>query len=1247
MKNNKPAQINSEANPDKSFFIVGIGASAGGLEAVSELLEHLPQNPGMAFVYIQHLDPNHESMLSVILARSTKMKVSEAENKQKIEADHFYIIPPNMNMSIVDGMLTLDVRKAKPVKHLPVDQFLCSLAEEYQEDAIGIILSGNANDGTIGLKAIKQAGGITIVQDDTAKFKSMPSSAVAEGVVDMVLSPKEIAKELELISKKAAIIPKEIAEVKELTETEELEEFRNILQLLRRSTGVDFNSYKPNTIGRRVRRRMLLYKLESLKEYTQYIKQHTNEINLLFNDLLINVTSFFRDMEAMECLKNNLLPNIIKNKKANEPIRIWVPACSSGEEVYSIAILLMEVLGEKAANTAIQIFGTDISEIAISKARQGVYSPNQLAEVSQERLDRFFTKTDGHYRVIKIIRDLCVFAPHNIFSDPPFSRLDIVSCCNLMIYLDMAMQKKILAIFHYALNNNGYLILGKSETASALLHLFTQVEKKLKIYSRKKDVDHKALMEMSYRVKAVDRVPVQYPVDTRQKEEKVLGSSIENLVDNVLLSNYVPACVVITAELEILQFRGSTSLFLEPSSGKASFNLMKMARPELAFELRSAIHKSNKTGERVRKSGLEVKIKETPHMVSIEVIPVKADNEDKLFLVVFEESKDLYAVEPKGKISKDEVVKQLQEELTRVREDMRSIVEEQEASHEELQSANEEVVSSNEELQSINEELETAKEEVESTNEELMTINTELQMRNQQLAESYDYSEAMFTIIREAVIVLDNNLRIKSANAAFYKMFRVSEEGTIGNLIYELNNRQWNFPNLRQFLEKIIPENTEVENFKVTHTFPQVGEKVLLLNARRVLQKTHQLQLILLAIEDITEHAKAEKLLEEREAWFRNMADNAPAMIFVTDTFKSATFFNWTWLQYTGKQKEEEYGDGWLQSIHKEDLNNLSDAINASFTERRTFTCEFRLRRNDGEYRWVKITGNPTHSITKEFTGYVNTVVDIHDQKLVMAELDKVVSQRTHELEHSNRELERSNNELQQFAYVASHDMQEPLRKIITFSDRLQQYKEHIPERGRIFLEKIEVSSQRMTKLIDDLLNFSTLEHSEQKFSRTDLNKTLSNLVDDFELIMAQKKAKIVYSKLPVINAIPIQMEQLFHNLISNALKFSKEDTSPIITISSEKLSEEEFSKYPQLNRSIAYYKIIFKDNGIGFKAEYADQIFVIFQRLNEVPNIPGTGIGLALCRKIVNNHGGLIYARSNPGEGSEFYIILPEKQEP
>jgi two-component system CheB/CheR fusion protein len=1240
-------KILSPSSKENDFVpIVAIGGSAGGVEAISELLKSLSPSTGMAYVYIQHQNPEHESKLVNVLSRITTMQVLQPKNGEKIKANHLYIIPPDKEITIKSGAIKLEDRVSKSIQY-SIDHFFISLANTQKQGIIGILLSGASTDGTMGLKAIKASNGFTYTQDESAQFQSMPQSAVAEGVVDRVMSPAELAGELERLSQRSNII-KLVSSEDDIPLPDDSDFIHNddedliqVINLIKRVVGVDFIYYKRNTIKRRIVRRMLLHRLQTLKDYLSYLKENQSEINLLYNDLLINVTCFFRDPDATEFLKKTILPRIVKSKPSNEPIRIWIPACSSGEEAYSMAILLMEVLGTKATTTPIQIFATDLSEGSINKARLGLYTKNDLADMSPKRVQRFFNKVEGGYRVIKPIRDVCIFAPHNVFKDPPFSRLDLISCCNLFIYLEPMLQKKVLATFHYALNPNGYLMLGKSEALGASGHLFTQLEKKYKLYTRK-EANSKAIFDMNYRIS-------EQPLKESLKEKKQVIKATEKTtdldqhVDALLFSRFIPPSVVVNQEMEILQFRGATGLFLEPSPGKASLNLLKMVRSSLAFDLRSIIHKAHKTGQPVKKTGLEIKHKGGVHFASIEAIPLKQDHEERLFLIVFEEIKQSDAVENKNNFSKDKLVKQLQDELMALREDLRSIVEDQEASNEELQSANEEIVSSNEELQSINEELETSKEEVESSNEELMTINQELQIRNDQLAESYEYAEAVFDTIRESTLILDHNLRVKNANNAFYKTFQQNAEETEGRLIYEMGNRQWDIPALRKLLDSPLLDEASLNTLEICHSFQEIGEKVLILNVRKIIQKMHHQELILIAIEDITEHKKAEHIIAEREAWFRNVADSSPAMIWISDTHKKFTFFNKTWTNYTGRSIEQERGDGWIQNVHPDDREKCIDVYAHHFNEKLPFEQEYRLRAENGDYNWVVCHGKPTFDHTGTFTGYIGSVVNIHSQKVFSEELEAHVKQRTKALKDANSNLERSNEELAQFAYVASHDLQEPLRKIITFSDRIQQrYKEQLPEEGAVYLDKVTASAARMRKLIEDLLNFSKVTKQREAMQRVELDPIVKEVLSNLELQIQKQNIKVTVSGLPTIHAAPVQMMQLFLNLIGNAIKFASQVRKPEISITGRLLTPTEVSLFPSLKPSVTYYEIVVSDNGIGFNQEFAEQIFIIFQRLNDKKNYPGTGIGLALCKRIVSYHNGLIYAESKENMGASFYIILP-----
>jgi PAS domain S-box-containing protein len=1018
--------------------IVAIGASAGGIDAMRDLLTKLPSVTGMAYVYIQHLDSQNPVNTTELLASSTQMPVRDAHHLTVVQPDHLYVVPPDENLEVIDGVFTQVDEKSRPVIHMPIDHFFLSLTNRQKKSAIAVLLSGTASDGTLGLRAIKAAGGITFAQDDTAQYQSMPRSAILEGVVDKILSPIKIAAELERLSHQTDIFRATLVrEEQEVEPTDQLvntqlagteEDLRNIIQLLRRSAGVDFSHYKTTTIRRRIIRRTLLFKLDSLHDYVVYLRQHPEELAQLYDDLLINVTSFFRDTDTMDYVQKVLLPQILREKPGHDPIRIWVPACSTGQEAYSLAILLLEVMGDHATNHPIQLFATDLSESAVAKARLGSYTRGEVMNVSTRRLQRFFTKVDDHYRINKTVRDLCVFAPHNLLKDPPFSRLDLISCRNLLIYLDNTLQRKAIVTFHYALNPIGYLMMGKSETVGTSAPLFSQLEKNYKIFARKNDVDSRATFTMSpprpvdsdhtmVRLSSVPRRTTKMGDYSSERHTTSSNSSeLDQIVDGILLSQFVPASVVVNQDLEILQFRGSTGLFLEPAPGKASLNLIKMARPSLVFELRNIVNKAQKSGERVRKGGLEVKLRNKVYYVDIEAVPLDTATEERLFLVIFEEVDPPVVASTRNADARNRRIQELEAELTALREDMRSIIEEQEASNEELQSANEEIISSNEELQSINEELETSKEEIESTNEELLTINQELQVRNDQLSEAYQFAEDIFGTIREATLVLDTDLRVKSANPAFYRLFNLTEELTERRLIYELDSRQWDIPQLRLMLTDIVTSDTQFQGFELTYNTIEMGEKRLSLNARRVVRQQDS---ILLAIDDITQQQRVQRLLAEREAWSRQIADNAPTLIWVTDAQGNYTFLNKVWSRFTGRSLQDVTMSSWETGLFIEDQSIYQTTYQSSVALQQPFQIEYRLRRHDGQYRWMVENAQPMYATDGQFNGYIGSLADIHVQKEANQELDRRVRERTVELNTLNINLERINQHLKQIQDIA------------------------------------------------------------------------------------------------------------------------------------------------------------------------------------------------------------------------------------
>ena len=758
------------------FPVVAIGASAGGLQAFTDLLHELPNDTGMAFVIVQHLSPSHSSMLSDILTRNTKMRVAQVENDMVVQANHLYVIPPGKNMVLADGTLQLSAIESRGQSR-PVDHFMRSLAEEQGHKAIGVVLSGTGNDGTLGVEEIKAAGGITFVQDNSAEHAGMPRSAIAGGAVDYVLPPAEIARELVRISRHPYVAPADDGRTN-LGEND----MQRVLEALRVATGVDFSNYKRNTLYRRITRRMVLHKLENARDYLKMLQGKTGEVEALYQDVLINVTSFFRNPEAYEVLKATVFPRLTEERNRHDPIRVWALGCSTGEEAYSLAMAFSEYLEASGKRQALQVFATDLNGIGIEKARAGIYGKGIVQDLSPERLRRFFVEIDGSYRICKPIRDMCIFARQNVLADPPFSRIDLVACRNLLIYLEPVLQQKLIPLLHYSLRGDGYLWLGSSETIGSYRDLFEMLDPKNKIYLKKNAM----------------RAPVTLPsAGMRWSQANATeaftprnnaASDPMREADRVLLSRYSPPAVVLNEDLEIVQFRGDTSPFLRPAPGKASLNLLKMLREGLMVAVRGALTRARRDEIPAREEGLKVRSNGGWRSVDVVVMPLKGSSVPPgSMLVLFEEpahsvearmrlldaeAKAARALETDPESGEKEVAR-LKQELGATRDYLQSVIEQQEAANEELQSANEEVQSANEELQSINEELETSKEEIQSSNEELATVNDELQNRNMELSQSNNDLTNLLSSVQMAIVMLGPDLRIRRFTPAAEKLLNL------------------------------------------------------------------------------------------------------------------------------------------------------------------------------------------------------------------------------------------------------------------------------------------------------------------------------------------------------------------------------------------------------------------------------------------------------------------------------------------
>ena len=1108
---------------DNLFPVVGIGASAGGLDAFKQLIRTIPEDSGMAFILVQHLDPMHESILSELLQRVTKIPVLEILDNIRVAPNHIYIIPSNKMLIANDGVLRLSPRGSKSKPHLPIDHFFTSLADIHGSHAIGIVLSGTGVDGTAGLTAIKDRGGITIAQEiATSAYPGMPQNAIDAGAATIILPPGKIVDKLLEMTAASRIGSPDKTEESNGTSREKKSDasLKKILSLIRVRKGVDFTYYKQSTIQRRILRRMAFKEMPNYSEYYNYLQAHKSEQDFLYQDLLIPVTSFFRDPKTFEDLAEKVFPVIVKDKSPTESLRVWIAGCSTGQEAYSFAICLTEYLGKNACALKIQIFASDISEPSIAKARSGIYSKAEVHGISKDRLETYFTKVDGDYHVNKSIRDLCLFANHNFLKDPPFAKVDLISCRNVLIYLQTYLQKKAFSTFHYALNEKRFLILGKSENIGNNSDLFNPSNKD-KIFI-KKEVPEKSRNPGSVNSQKLTRENREKSVTPGARKE-----TFQKNVDDIILFKYSAVGVIVNDQLDIVQFRGSTRAYLEAPPGKATLNVLKMARGNLSYELRAALREVRTSNEPVIKTGII--LDSQYQLISVEVIPLLTTIEPYFFILFHDETPShitLPSVEPSKdpsretlKDAKDFRIEHLEKELVRIKSDMRNMNEEQEAANEELQSANEELLSGSEELQSLNEELETTKEEIQSTNEELSIVNHELIDRNEQLTLSRQFAEAVVTTLHEPLLVLNKDLRIVRANQSFYKLFMLIEEQTIGKILFELQDSQWDIPGLRKHLFEIQTGKSAYKEWQVTCNFREFGELHLSFNAQPI-QNNNDGHLILLAIDDITI-----------------------------------------------RKKEEER------------------------------------------------------------------------QKTFSEELEKQVMERTLSLQKANLELERSNENLNQFVFITSHDLQEPLRKLQVFVSQLSNGETDVPDNLKSLVKKIANSAGRMSDLIRDVLAFSTISTTESAYVKTDLNSILQNVLTDLDLLISEKQAVVSIGEMPAVRGVPVLITQLFNNLFSNSLRFANKEIITI-SVSSRLLSANDVRKRPELNQGHSYCEIMVKDSGIGFEQHFSEKIFEIFQRLKT--GYPGTGIGLALCKKIVNIHEGRIRAEGKVNEGATFFINLP-----
>jgi two-component system CheB/CheR fusion protein len=1248
---------------DMAFPIVGVGASAGGLEAFTQLLGALPIDTGMAFVLVQHLDPDHESALTQILARATSLPVHEITNDEQVRANHVYIIPRDTNLTIARGVLRLHARQRTRVLQRPIDSFFESLAQDQRERAVGVVLSGTANDGTMGLEAIKAEGGITFAQDDSAKYDSMPRSASAAGCVDLVLSPVQIAKELTRIAKHPyvagqplAFSPHAEAAGAEATEQETddtalpsgakdeagrelgagsespVDAYKRVLLLLRNHSGVDFSLYKSTTILRRMTRRLVLNRQDSLSDYAGLLRGNAKELDALYADVLISVTSFFRNPETFDVLQHRILPELFK-RRGDDPLRCWVLGCSSGQEAYSIAIAFLEAAEKAPRMRKLQIFATDLNDALLEKARHGLYPKSLAQDITPERLRRFFVEENGGYRVCKPLRELVVFARQNLIGDPPFSRMDLISCRNLLIYLEPSLQRKAIPTFHYALKPQGFLLLGASESVSGFTELFEPVDKKNKIYSKKPaptQAFHLPVRKEHGENAPYPRppLPMHQPMEADLPEGANVELNAQREADRITVSQFAPPAVLVNAELQVLQFRGPTGAFLEPPTGKASFDVLKMAREGLLVPLRSAISQARKESKTARRDKIRLTRNGRTRTVNVEVIPLK-NLRELCFLILFDESGKARggretpepllarAARPRGREKSDRIA-ELETDLSETREYLQSVQEQHQAANEELQSANEEVQSTNEEMQSVNEELETSKEELESTNEELTTVNEEMSNRNVELNRLNNDLTNLQNSTKLAIVLLGRDLTIRHFTPQAEKQFAL-QATDLGRPIRHIRHNLVVGDATERGLDLEGLGTEVISSVREQEHQVQDSGRWYSLCIRPYITLENKVDGVVLVLSEITDRMRAEEAARHLAAIVSSSDDAIISMDFA-GIIKS---WNGGAERIFGYTQEEAIGKSdtlLLPADGADDEPGVLERVGRGEMVAHYHTVR---RHKDGSLVDVSSTVSPMRDATGRVVGVSRIARDITDRKRLEEAL------RLHGIE-----LSKGDQRKNEFLAMLGHELRNPLSALVHGLDLMGTVRD---DRARS--EALRAMMVRQTKrigtLLDQLLDIARVISGKVVLlkERVELADVIRAGVEDVRLFAeSQKQALTVTLPLDqntlVIGDV-VRLTQIVENLVTNAIKYTNEGGQIGVTLESD--------------RDTA--RIIVRDTGVGMTAEFLPHAFEVFTQAQRSLDRAkgGLGLGLPLVRHLVEMHGGQVDASSpGLGQGSEFIVTLP-----
>jgi two-component system CheB/CheR fusion protein len=1214
----------ARARPDDgSFPIVGIGASAGGLEAFGRLLSRLPADTGAAFVLVQHLDPQHESILASLLARTTAMPVRETTDGTRIEPDHVYVIPPTVDIALADGHIRHVPRGSRREPHLPIDLFLGTLAEVKQSQAVAVILSGTGTDGTQGCRAVKAGGGIALAQEpESAKFAGMPQSAIDSECVDAVLPPEAIGVEIARLV--AGRSPRSGDRESGTARPSEADSFQlaRIFTLLKNTTGADFSCYKKTTLRRRVERRMALQGIERLAAYATLLEGQPAELQDLHRDLLINVTSFFRDPETFAALKADVLPRILRARPADLPIRVWVPGCATGEEAYSIAMCLLEVQGSLGVNTPIQVFASDLADAAVQKARAGSYPESIDAQVSRERLLRFFVKEAGRYQVSKAVRDLLVFAHHDLARDPPFSRMDLVSCRNVLIYLEPALQKRVLATLHYALQPDGLLLLGQAETIGSASDAFTIVDREHKVYAKSAQATPAFLRGPPVAgPRAVPPSAAPIPPRTDQRTDVVRESQ------RLLLERYAPASVLVDHKDDVFHFRGDTEPYLGHAQGAASFQLTKLARKGLLPDLRRLLLEARAKNSAVRKTGLVLRHRGRTRRVALEAIPIRGPGSgEQSFLVIFDDGgkrAPAAGVQVSRSASAEKRhIARLEQEVQALEHYQQAAQQDHEAASEELQSANEEIVSSNEELQSINEEMETAKEELQSNNEELMTLNEELQTRNLELQRLHDDLDNFFASATIPVLMLSRDLvlrRLTPAASSLLGLLPTDVGRPLGRLVLQVDLFEVEVLVLG-VIETMLPVERELQD----------GQgRWWRLHVRPYRTSDNRIDGAVLVLLDIDLLKRNQRIVEEARDFADAIVDTAREPLLILDRELRVRRTNQAFCETFGLTRAETEGapfEGLMSG--KWGLAGLLDLLAHVLATGRAFG-DHVVEGTAPETRARTLVLN-ARRLRQESRG--DLVLLAIEDCTVARHVDEERAMLLQRAEAAASSAEAANRLKDEFVANASHELRGPLSAMLTWTHLLSSGPTDAVTMTR-GLAAIERSARTQTHLIEDLMDVTRITLGKMRLAMRlhDLSPVVEAALETARSAAQAKNVSLSVTCTSSESVLGDQerLQQVFWNLISNAVKFTPAGGQVAVSY----------------GRVGTFVQVKVSDDGRGIAPSFLPYVFERFRQADGSTSRqqPGLGLGLAIVRQLVEMHGGTVSAESaGEGRGATFVVSLP-----